>query len=568
MLPRQKKKARTVASAVLVTVLSAIIAVLVRKVSIVTKLTVVADGQFGIRYWEVARNAFARGDGFPLWDNSVCAGHPFLGNPDTQLVSSLIVGLFRIHGDEMARWYPTVGVALACAGTFVWCRRVLELSRLASMFAGALFAASGFLILHTAVRMTYVPFVLIPWALWLVREGERDERAAAGLGLVLALMLLEGGLFPFCFAVVALGAVSVPRLVVAPGALLRAVGIAAVVCALIAAIKVLPTMAQLSRAPRVVVDTDAGPFTDLIAMLGDSDRAAMPGRRYHVNEFNGYIGPLAFGMAIAGAGAALILKPRRLGVALLLLTGALLTRGHFSNDAPWTLLTKLPVFNQLQVPSRFVLLVDLAAAVAAAIALDAAMRAVNRPMLKAVLVLAAIGAIYDPIGAGRKLLLSHTTAPWLSRPDPTPARYHLVNEDLGRIATLPARNVGTPTCQKPWPYPEGSGYAIGEVPQAQIDAGRVTAIEVKQNEFVIDAIADRPTVLHINQTFDADFVASVGQVRRSPRGTLEVAVPAGTLHIEVRYRPKGLITGVIGSVLGIVAFIGVFVLRRRSLKSR
>ncbi len=356
MLPRRRRAWTNAVSLALVIALAVVFALLVRAWPLQKDLTVPSDGQFGIRYWEVARTSFARGDGFPLWDRAICAGLPFLGNPDTQLVSSFVAGVFGVHGDTMSRWYPTLGAALAVIGTYLWARRALSVSFVPACVAGALFAASGFLSLHGAVRMVFVPFTLIPWALWLAHEAERDVRGAVGLGAVLGLMLLEGGLYPFCFAVIALVAISVPRAFTAgAGTVFRVASIALVVCLLVAAIKILPTMAQLSRAPRLVRELDAGPFTDLIAMLGDADRGAMPGRNYHVNEFRGYVGPLAFGMAIAGAGVALILKPRRVDLAVLLLLAATLTRGRFAEYAPFALLTKLPVFDQLQVPSRFVL---------------------------------------------------------------------------------------------------------------------------------------------------------------------------------------------------------------------
>ncbi|MBI2392676.1 MAG: hypothetical protein HYV09_24030 [Deltaproteobacteria bacterium] len=565
MLPRQKRVRRAALSAVGVTMAAVVVALLVRRPTIVKDLTVVADGQFGIRLWEVARNAFARGDGFPGWDRSVCAGHPFVGNPDAQLLSSLVAGVFGVHGDVMARWYPTIGVALAVAGTFLWTRRALGLAWLPALFAGALFGASGFLGLHTAVRMTFVPFALIPWALWLAHEAERDLRAALGLGAALALMLIEGGLFPFCFALVALTCALIPRVFAAGvGVVSRIVAVAAITCLLLGAIKIFPVMAQLARAPRVVKDLDAGPFTDLIPMLGDADRGAMPGRHYHINEFRGYIGPFAFGMAIAGAGVALILKPRRIGLLLILIGAAVLTRGRFADWAPWTLLTRVPVFDQLQVPSRFVLVVDLAAAAAAAVALDASMRAVKRRALMVPLLIAAVIAVLDPIAAGQKILKANTTDAWLPRPDPKPARYHLVaGDDFGRMATYPGRNVGTPACQKVWPYPEGGGYAIGDVPQASADDGEIARADVRQNGATIEATLRKPGAAHLNQTFDPDFVASIGQVRRSAKGTLDVLLPAGSHRLEVRYRPKGLLSGMIVTSMGVLGAIAALVFLRK-----
>ena len=566
MLPRRRRARATALSFAAVTVLAIVVAALVRWLPLHKDLTFPADGQSGIRLWEVARASYARGDGFPLWDRSVCGGLPFLGNPDAQLVSSWIAGVFGVHGDLMWRWYPTVGAALAMVGTYAWGRRALSLSFFPAVFAGALFAASGFLSLHGAVRMPFVPFALVPWALWLAHEGERDVRAAAWLGAVLGLMLLEGGLYPFCFALVALLATGLPRALSAGfGAVARVAAIAAVVCLLVGALKIFPVLVQLARAPRVIRELDQGPFTDVIAMLGDADRAAMPGRGYHVNEFRGYLGPFAFGMAIAGAGVALILKPRRWDLAVLLLLGVVLTRGRFHDAAPWTLLTRLPPFDQLQVPSRFVLLVDLAAAAAAAVALQAALAAVQRPALTAPLYLVALAAVYDPIAAGQKVLKANITDPWLPRPDPAPApRFFLGSgEDFPRAATYPARNVGAAMCQKAWPYPEATGLSIGDVPQVVVDGGTVASVELRQNLTVANVTVARPAVLHLNQTFDPEFASSVGEVRRSARGSLDVALPAGTHRVEVRYRPKGWWSGWVATALGLLTVAGATAWGRR-----
>ena len=70
-------------------------------------------------------------------------------------------------------------------------------------------------------------------------------------------------------------------------------------------------------------------------------------------------------------------------------------------------------------------------------------------------------------------------------------------------------------------------------------------------------------MLHLNQTFDPDFHTSVGQLKRSTRGTLDVALPAGTHHVVVKYQPKGLVPGLLCSLLGLVAVAGTFVAHAR-----
>ena len=277
---------------------------LLRRVFVTNDLTIVGDGQVSIRYWEVARTAVARGDGFPLWDRSQCAGYPFIGNPETGLVSSLVAGVFRVHGDSMERWYPVVGGAIGLLGLYAWCRRVLLLGRIPSLYAGALWIAGGFLSTHFAGHMTFVPFACIPWVLLLARLGEDDLRAAVLCGGVLALMAIEGGTYPVPYAILALAIAEGPRVLRKGGALsvLRLTAVVALTFFLLAGIKLYPELAQLSRHPRHFDETDTIAWTELFPMLLDKDRfGAFAGHHYVWDEYRSYIGPLAFGMAIAGA---------------------------------------------------------------------------------------------------------------------------------------------------------------------------------------------------------------------------------------------------------------------------
>ncbi|GAC1569936.1 MAG: hypothetical protein NVS3B20_01240 [Polyangiales bacterium] len=551
-----------------------VIARVARAVFLTHDVTIGGDGQSFIRYYEEARTSFARGHGFPLWDRGQCGGYPFLANPETGLISALFAAVFRIHGDSMERWVPTLGIVVGVLGTYAWCRRCFALARIPSLYAGAIFMASHFVSGQFASRMAFVPFALIPWALLFAQLGEEDLRAAEGCGVVLALMAIEGGTYPLPYAILAVVVVEGSRVLrknVGFYRLGRLTMISALVFVLVASVKLYPELVLLAHHGRAVTETDAHGWVDLIPMLIDKDRHGhFPGFVYPWDEYRGYLGPLAVGMGIAGLGVSLVLAPRRWEVPLLFLISGLLIRGHYSEHAPFALLSELPFYANLIVPSRFLVLCTLALAVAGAIALDTAIRVVHRRVLVAILIIAAALAVYDPLQGTHALHTLWATDAFLPRPDPKVAsHYSLVADGIYRLAEIPERNVGLVSCSRLWGPLDATGFALGDVPQASVeprDAGHLDEISIRQNDTTLAATMTRDGTLRLNQTFDADWHTEVGSLRRGATGLLELTLPKGVHRVKLRYWPKGLLVGVIGSFLGVGLVIYLFI-RQRALRA-
>ncbi len=559
----------------LVLVAACVVAYLARRLFLRTPRTMSGLGQIGIRNWEVFRASFARGEGLPLWDRSECGGRPLLPNPETQLLSGLVAGALDVGGDVMERWYPTLGVVVAVTGVYAWGRRVFALGAVPALFAGAVFGASGFVCQQFAAQPCFVTFALVPWILLLARLGEDDVRAAVGAGAVLGVAALDGGGFTVPYALVALALAEGPRLFSGGRAyrVLRLASLLLVSFVLVAGAKLFPQLVELVRHPAHPVELDKQTWAELIPMFIDNRHGGFPGHPYSLDEYRAYVGPLALGFAIAGAGAALILKPRRLEGVLLLVVGLLLVRGRYSESAPYALLAKLPVYAQLHVPSRYVGLALLGLSIAAGIALDAALKIVarRRPVLQALLVAVALVAIYDPLVTTENCHKLWLTEPMLPQTLVSAGPFRFVDgRDANRSAEYPARDVGVPGCiWKPWDYPEARDLPVGAVPQAHLDAGAgsVTKVDVTQNGYVVELTATRPTVLHVHSTYDPDWKSDVGVTRRALNGQLEVQVPAGTQLVRVRYRPLAFFFGAGATVFGVV-FVGVVLWlgRRRAPK--
>jgi len=522
------------------------------------------EGQLAVRAFEVARTSFLRGDGFPLWDRSQCGGAPFLGNPDTTVLGTLVAGLFRVRGDAMVRGYLLVAAVIAVTGGYAWGRAALLVDRLPAFLVGVVFAASGGVAFHGNFRVHFAAIALLPWVLALARLGEKDLRAAVGAGIAFGVVGLEGGLYPIAFVSIALLVSEAPRVLAVDGgfgAVGRVLGITLALGLCLAAVKLVPMFSLLSLHPRHFVERDSPQWQHFFAMLGESEINRPPGLMYSADEYRGYVGPLIIGMGIAGTGTALLLKPRRGDLVALLLASMVLARGASSPYAPWSLLSKVPLFHQLNVPSRWILVVDLAVAGGAAVALHEAIRAVRRPHLVALMLVVGVFAAWAPLAAARKLYADLPRQQPLPATDPVTRPYQLQPglEDLARKAENPMRNVGTDSCYSlSLELPAPRGLRMGEVPQAWMDAGSVTRAEVRQSGWVLDVRAPAPTIVHFNQTFSPDFQANIGRVQRNPSMTLDLAVPAGDHHIMLRHRPRGLVVGLVLTVGAVLASLAVF----------
>ncbi len=530
------------------------------------------EGPLGVRAFEVARTSFLRGDGFPLWDRSQCGGSPYLGNPDTTVVGTLFAGLFGVRGDAMVRGYLLVAAIVGITGGYAWARRALLVDRLPAFMTGVVFAAAGGVVFHGGFRLHFAAVALLPWVLALARMGERDLRAAAGAGVAFGLVGLEGGLYPLAFTTIALLLVSVPRVFtsgVGAAVVGRVLGLTLGLGLCLAAVKLVPMLDLITRYPRLFVEKDSPQWPHFFAMLGEAEINRPAGVNYSADEYRGYVGPLVVGMGIAGAGTALILKPRRWDLFFLLVGAMLLTRGVSSPNAPFVLLSRLPLFHQMNVPSRWIIVVDLAIAGAAAVALHEAIKAVKRPHLVAILLGAGVLAAADPLAAARKLYKDLPQQAPLPKLDPLARPYHLEPglDDLARKAENPMRNLGTDSCYSlSLELPPARALRMGEVPQAWADAGTLGKVLVRQNTWVLDVDAPGPTVVHFNQSFSAEWKPSIGRVLKSPALMLDLALPAGHHHVVLQYRPRGFLTGVALTSLGVLATLAVLaapLLRRR-----
>jgi hypothetical protein len=508
--------------------------------------------------------SLAQGQGFPLWDRSHCGGIPLVGNPDVGLLSAAFVALTRIPAAWMLRLYPLVMTALAVGGGAYWGRRALRLSLGPSILLGAAFAASGTMAFGAQCRPAIAAFAMMPWVLGALGDTRAFSRRGVRAGLWLAALALEGGVFATAMTLLFALAIELTAPAIRPGKW-RSFGAMLALGLPLAALRLVPEIA--STAPLGAHASDETmKLSALAALLVDRDRTTpAAGLAHAFGDYRSYVGPLLAGMAIAGTGSAVVVAPRRWAVPWLVVAALALVIGPSSPVAPGSWLPRIPAVGAYgSFGGRYLPLLALGIAAGAAVAIELALAKAPKRTARAMIAVVGAMAVADPaFAASAPAVLASVPMPSLA--SDRAAGYAITEPGPGGPMAVAARGQGVASCQTGWPYPAASGLQLGERPQAWIE-GRNDGVRVQRESSTrIDLELTAPVSrVVINQTYDADWTASVGDIDPTPRGLTLLGVPAGTRQVTLRYRPRALLLGAVLSLLASAGGVAMLVRRRRS----
>jgi hypothetical protein len=251
------------------------------------------------------------------WQNIVAGGGPLSSVPDLGLLDPLSLPYF-----VLPLWLAPVFVVLlefvaAIGGTYLFLRR-LRLSRPASVLAGMVFAASGFMVMWTNWPQTRVA-ALIPPLFWAVERLVQRVRPTDAIlvAVVVASMLLGG--FPQItgYALYLASGYLIVRVIAIHRSRLRdclpTVGLAAgglILGVLLAMVQILPFLHfyhQENLSYRAGESTAGLPFAGLITLFApNADGLCIAGPTPYRGTINpielvAYVGSAALVLAIAGA---------------------------------------------------------------------------------------------------------------------------------------------------------------------------------------------------------------------------------------------------------------------------
>ena len=148
---------------------------------------------------------------FPFWNPYKCGGMPMLGNPQSRILTPFFI-VQLLFGPLIGTHIEIIAhLAIAFAGAYLLARSLRQ-SRLAAIACGGVFAGSSWFSLHVAVgHATFMGAAYIPWVLAIFWLGVRRRPLASGAaaGFLVALILLEGGIYPAAYAMLMLAMVAI-----------------------------------------------------------------------------------------------------------------------------------------------------------------------------------------------------------------------------------------------------------------------------------------------------------------------------------------------------------------------
>jgi hypothetical protein len=501
----------------------------------------------------------------PLWDPYYCGGLFALGTPQSRFASpTFLLSLFFGPARGEALTIFTM-ILLGLEGTFRYAR-ARGGGSIGSFLVAPAFAISGVFIASPFLGWTnFFGFELVPWALLYLRRAARGEAAAAALAaLFLAWIVGFGGTYAApIIAILASYELAEFLLDRRPDwrAQRRAVGLyvfAAALAIAVAAVRLAPLAETLYVAPRVLAGrpemTPLEALEVLLRPVAVEDGDLVWSKQMYT------VGAGTLILAVVGLGR------RRLWPFLPLGAAAFCAALGYALGplGPFPLLKRLPVFSALRYPERYLIVVGLVAAIAAANGVRSLEIAARRRMWARVAL--ALGAVLLLANAGFLLLDFHAVASKRLLKPPAPEIVRPFQQARGNrwlAAYYAPMSRGSLSCWDAYPVPMSSalrGDLASDEYLLDPGAGSVVRRRWTPNAIDIDVALTRPTELLINQNFHPGWHSDTEGVDNY-NGLLAVGLPTGVNHVRLRFRPRSAIAGAVSSL---VAVLGAFWFIRRS----
>ena len=327
-------------------------------------------------FWNaVPRDTILRYGQFPLWNPYVNGGNVLLAHTHSLFLSpSYILVLF---------FGPVVGVKLKIClylvfgmfGMYVYSKQ-LGLTKISSYLSSFVYMFSSSLALHlVAGHGEYIYTAFLPWIFLTYQKSLKDAKYIIGCICLFALMILGGSVDVLFITILLIIFFSFFMMMqmrkVFP---LKILGIIFVGALLLSSIKLVPVLEFLEKNPRAIESSEASDISLLSASLLSKEQLIyyentkwtnsplihIPVQKikfrgiefeHGFHEYGAYIGWIP--LILAGIGCFFLRQYWPLLVMCILSLWISLGGGAFFNL--WDLIHKLPLYNSLRVPSRFII---------------------------------------------------------------------------------------------------------------------------------------------------------------------------------------------------------------------
>lgn len=339
-------------------------------------------------FWSgLARTTLLEHHQFPLWNPYSRGGMEFLGYPHSSFLSPmfLCVLLFGTHAGLKIE--IIIYLFLGLLGMYTL-SRFLGLSKTSSCLSTCVYNLSSVYVLHLAEgHLGWMAMGLLPWFFFAYLKSAQHRLWIIIAGAIFSLFLSCGSVDVTSITIVFLTGYSLFSCLkeksLSP--LIRT-SIVFLCSGLLLAVKILPMLRFLSVYTKQFIETDGISFQRVGEMLLSRGQLSLYnlqipelGMKYAWHEYGAYIGIIPLALAIIGLGSSFKKHWPLAGTALICL---LLAMGNKSFIPLWDLLSQLPVYNSLRVPSRYILGVVFCAALFSGMGLEFFKKPVKTGMLQ------------------------------------------------------------------------------------------------------------------------------------------------------------------------------------------
>ncbi len=509
------------------------------------------DSQVLFQYEESARKTVAEFGQIPWWNPYYCGGLYGLGTPQSRFASPTLL-LTLVFGTARAEALTALAFLLiGLEGTFRYLRS-RGARGLGALLAAPAFALSGVFACAPFLGWTnFYGFELLPWALLGVRRALRGRTAGLALAAAaVAWMVGFGGTYAVPLTAVLCAAEVVERLVHRPRwQVVTAAAATAFLCAGMAAYRLWPVWETLSRAPRVLGGMSGNEWRSLPGLL--------------LGYWPWFHPPVAWYLVGAGViPAGLAGAARRRSIPLLLGVFACLwlALGYQVVPSLFALLRRIPPYEMLRYPERFLIPLALLVAVLAAKGLSVlAARARRRRWARP-----AWAACAAVLAANLSILMFNFRAAaaertMVSPPVEVDRPFHQARGNRWAAAYYGPMSRGSLSCWEAYPVPQAPALR-GDLASEEYlkDAAAGTAVERRwsPNRLDLSVHLTQPTRLLVNQNHHTGWKANVGAVVNDS-GLLAVDLPAGDHEVTLKFLPRSGVAGGLTTLAAIIAGVAL-----------
>jgi len=532
-------------------------------------------------WYAVPRDTMLRYCQFPLWNPYSNGGNVLLAHTHSSFLSPFFIIIILCGPIFGLKLGILLHLLIGMLGMFLLSRDI-GVSKHASYLPPFVYMCSSVYFLHLAEgHVEWMAMAFMPWLFLFYLKSLKEPRYIAGCIFSLLLMLLGGSVYIFSIAVIIfivyalMKSLQKKRILLLRNVILIIAG-----TFLLCSIKILPMLEFLNDNPRVIKSNEATQTSLLPAVFLSKGQASYyhntkrtsPERKlayrgnefeYGWHEYGAYIGFLP--LALAAVGILFYLRQQWplfiSGVLSLLIS---LGKGSFYNF--WGLIHKLPLYNSLHVPSRFIVVTIFCISLFSGLGLTRLESLSARKCYK-FLITAIIGFIFIDLYFVNYQLIKDTfiiKPPAINRYEEFKQRHRDLNllGKKSRSSMYPAllSNSGVINSYDIATVKRGDvkiagekGYR-GEVYLTR-NTGNATVNAFSPNSIAVDVAIEAPNRLVVNQNYYKGWKVKGVKNKISPyKGLVSVRLSEGSHRVTLYYLPNSFI---IGAIISIFTFIGL-----------